>query len=393
MLTELALPPIPEAEKTKALDALSTARCKLFLGKEPQMAFFANIALNLNVTILPEGNPITPTAAVGHRRDLYLTHSWWNKLTKDEQVGIVAHEIMHLVFRHHTRRSGRDPRVWNVAGDCAINEDLKSMGFTLPGQGCYPSEFGMPNGKTTEWYYDELMKNAVTIKIGNDPGGCGSVLDDNGDDEDGVSGDDAINQMVEAAKKAAEKKGNLPGSLAALVKDYGKPRFDYWDVLRPFIQSHAKDDYCWQRLNRRFVSQDIYLPGLYSEHVGELVVLVDGSGSCWDESVMKRFGSELSGVLDTNPVKVHVVYHDIPVQKVEVLEQGDTLTLTPQGGGGTSHKPAFDWVLKNAPDALCIIALTDLYTDFPEDPGIPTFWVSVAKGQKAPFGTVLEVDL
>jgi hypothetical protein len=34
----------------------------------------------------------------------------------------------------------------------------------------------------------------------------------------------------------------------------------------------AKNDYSFKRFNRRFIYQGIYLPTLYSEEIGELVV-------------------------------------------------------------------------------------------------------------------------
>lgn len=381
-------------EVEESLKKLSITRARLALDNTAKMAFFANILMRLDATVITDDKDPIQTAAVGGDNDLYLRSTFWLALNDAERTGLLAHEVLHLVYRHHTRRNDRDGKIWNIAGDLRINSDLKELGFTLPPQGLYPSTFGFPEDKTTDWYYDELMKNDVQVQMkcgeGNDPGKCGGVIDASSDKE----AESRSDQLVRAARQHAERRGAISGSLGATLDAFGRSKIDYSEVLWPFVQSFSKDDYSWARCNRRLISQGLYLPGMHSESIGKIVVLVDGSGSCWDDKVMNRFGSELSGVLDCNPIEVKVVYHDIPVVHVDTINQGDQLVLTPKGGGGTSHVPAFKWIEENASDALVIIALTDLYTEFPKNPpDIPVFWISVAKETKAPFGTVLHVEI
>lgn len=42
-------------------------------------------------------------------------------------VFVIAHEIMHNLMCHSTRRNGRDPRLWNIAGDYCINSLLQKL--------------------------------------------------------------------------------------------------------------------------------------------------------------------------------------------------------------------------------------------------------------------------
>ena len=39
---------------------------------------------------------------------------------------------MHIALMHHTRRGDRDPRLWNLACDFAIDQELTAMGFDVP---------------------------------------------------------------------------------------------------------------------------------------------------------------------------------------------------------------------------------------------------------------------
>src|SRR5579863_7344271 len=53
-------------------------------------------------------------------------------LTAATLAGTLAHEVMHPALHHHLRRSGRDPKRWNVACDYAINPLLVDAGLKLP---------------------------------------------------------------------------------------------------------------------------------------------------------------------------------------------------------------------------------------------------------------------
>lgn len=53
-------------------------------------------------------------------------------LSFPELVGVVAHEGGHCGLCHHARRGNRDPEVWNIACDLALNPLLFKAGLTLP---------------------------------------------------------------------------------------------------------------------------------------------------------------------------------------------------------------------------------------------------------------------
>lgn len=66
-------------------------------------------------------------------------------LSPEEVEGTQGHESEHDARHHSTRRKGRDPKLWNMACDYAINGDLLAEGFVLPKGALYRKEFvGMP---------------------------------------------------------------------------------------------------------------------------------------------------------------------------------------------------------------------------------------------------------
>ena len=49
------------------------------------------------------------------------------KMSILNNVFVIAHEIMHNLMCHSTRRNNRDPRLWNIAGDYCINSLLVKL--------------------------------------------------------------------------------------------------------------------------------------------------------------------------------------------------------------------------------------------------------------------------
>ena len=164
-------------------------------------------------------------------------------------------------------------------------------------------------------------------------------------------------------------------------------------MLREFVAGHARNDYTWARPNRRFVAQGLYLPGLHSEELGDVVLAVDTSGSI-DETVLGAFADEANAVLSAYECAVTILYHDVDVQKVQTWRSADgALVLDPAGGGGTSHVCVFDWLDRSGLSPACVVCLTDLETEFPDrPPPLPVLWAVVGDGGiDPPFGRVVRL--
>src|ERR1700735_4192402 len=89
-------------------------------------------------------------------------------------AGTLAHEVMHPALHHHVRRSGRDPKRWNVACDFAINPLLVDAGLSLPEGVLIDDRF---RGMSAEQIYNLLETEAA------EDSGSGS-----GDKESGAEG-------------------------------------------------------------------------------------------------------------------------------------------------------------------------------------------------------------
>jgi predicted metal-dependent peptidase len=430
-----------ERQETDGEKRLRTGRVDFIRGRADRVpeggshnlstnAFFAILSLRLELIV----NWAIETCAVDGKA-IHFNPKFMSELERDEAVFVVAHEVLHMAQQHHARRHGRDLELWNIACDLAINWILvmakigkAPKGAYIPGQGEHAK---MPGGLSAEEYYARLQQQKQEQEQDQeqdqdqeqpgdgggagdgdgdgdgegdgegsgqgqcDPGGCGTFM------EPGDGSASALReceqewtQAVAEATQAAKMRGDLPGSLADMVTKILAPKVDWRDQLREFLTSKAKNDYTWAKPSRRLAWAGIFLPGMQSEELGHVGILVDGSGSCWDQAILSRFGSEVQGILDSFDCKVTLIYHDVEVHHIEEWDRGKgPLVLTPRGGGGTSHVPAFQAVEKLDEPPVCVIALTDLATSFPRDPGYPVLWACVRRGgATAPFGSVIDVE-
>ena len=125
---------------------MTKARTELVL----RYPFFGKLALGLE---LIESDQFDTMAVDGQR--IYYNKDFVNKITHKETVGVIAHEVLHVVFKHHLRRNNRDKYFWNVAGDYVINDVLFEDGFVLPEGGLYDSKY---SGWSTEKVYDDVYQ-------------------------------------------------------------------------------------------------------------------------------------------------------------------------------------------------------------------------------------------
>jgi predicted metal-dependent peptidase len=330
---------------------------------------------------------------------LAVNPEWILGLPPEERYGVViGHEPMHCAMEHFARSRGmEDSRAAQIAADLEINPICREAGFTLPPDALFPGEgeyADLPSGNTFEEYYALLASKRPKEGQsgegqgpgeGQDPGNCGGVLPA----PDKASAEHAANQWkgrVAAAAQAASQRGELPGSLQRWVERILRPKVDPWAILREYMTRAVKTEQSWARLNRRALARGLYLPSRHGNELGDVVLLVDTSGSIGQEQLDLMAGF-LEGVLSANPGNLTIIYHDHKVQGVEEwTPESGPLELHPVGGGGTSHVPAFQEIENRGLEPSLILAMTDLETRFPADPGIPTIWVDVEGGHRPPFG-------
>jgi len=405
------------------MDRIAKLRSRLLL-KQP---FFGTI---LMTTPLIASDSV-PTAATD-MRTIWYNPGFFTGLPDAEVVGVLSHEVMHIVLKHGLRRGNRDPRLWNMAADYAINWMLTQIdGLALPAGALIDP---MYDQWSAEKIYDALLKDQPT---GQDQGQAGQDQDqgqgqggqdqaeqsDRGSapgakpadsgapdghlpghesaggmgrdilptghmspDEQAKLGRDITAQVAQAANMA-RMAGKLPGALERTISEALNPAVPIEDILREYMTAHDRDDESWERRNRRF--RDIYLPDRYNDAMGEVVMIGDTSGSVTDDELRMIAGMVTRIVENMNPERVRMIWADAAVAGEQVFEPGDPLDFQPKGGGGTDMRVPLDYIARFSP--VVAVMVTDGETPWPaRAPEYPLI-VCCTTAARVPVGEVIRI--
>ena len=332
----------------------------------------------------------------------YYGREFISKLTDAELRALVWHENGHVALKHILRfkslmKKGEGQLV-NIACDYVVNDMIvstKDESFVkLPKGGLYESKYH-------DWSVNDILKDLQKMKQ-EDPEqfqsqiGSGETLDEHDtENAQGGESDESAQKheklIEEGMRQGQILAGKLGGTIPRSVTDMLAPKIDWKDVLRDFIQSSMKgqDEYTWRKFNKRHMVNDIYLPSVEDEAVGELVVAIDVSGSI-DEDVLNTFASELSAIcVNTQPEKVRVLWWDTRVSSEQVFDSKqyeyikDLLKAT--GGGGTNPECIDKYLIDKKIKAEALIVLTDGYFNKPEwQSTMPSLWVCTERDDFLP---------
>ena len=325
--------------------------------------------------------------------------------------GLIMHENLHKTFQHmflwqHLYKE--DGATANQACDYVINliiDDIgkRSGGFlTLPKGGLLDRKYAGMDSQTVYNLLRQDKDNDGNTGDGNDGDGAGL------DDHDWESGESMSQEEIEQVAKDINQAirqgqlmaGKLGGKQSRALDSLIEPKVDWREQLREFVSSTAvgKDISTWQRVNRRWLQHDVYMPSTITETVGRIVVAVDTSGSIGGPELTK-FLSEVQGIcINVMPEKVDLLYWDTEVAAHEVYAQEQLAKLSsstkPAGGGGTDVACVAKYLKDNQIRPECVIVLTDgyIYGDW----GVwnaPVLWTIVG-GNKVvpPMGTTIHLD-
>lgn len=388
----------------QAADKILAARTAL-LWAHP---FFGTLAVQLQTVDATDDPEIDTMATDG--RHLFFHAPFVDKLTKQELMFVLAHEVLHNAFEHHVRRQSRDPLLWNVAADYVINGELTECKVgTMPKDGLLNPAF---TGLSAEEVYRLLEQEGGGKGKGQgkggggsklDPGGCGRVIDACPQFDQAAIAEARAEMQTKVRQAAALARGiqagSMPAGIKRLIDQLTKPVIDWRALLRRFIDESTVRDTSWARPNRRFLPAGLILPGSISDGVSHMVIAVDTSASI-DNEILNAFASEIDAAMNEGMIdKITIVYADAQVARHDVFERGDELEIKPAGGGGTAFADTFRWVAEHAKDARLLCYFTDLYvSDFGLEPDMPVLWAVHGDSRmfpdlaaKTPFGEAISL--
>ena len=200
------------------------------------------------------------------------------------------------------------------------------------------------------------------------------------------------NDRLVASAHAALEAGRLGANWRFVMAATSQPRLPWRTLLARFLASLARDDYSFQRPNRR--GGEALLPGIASRQLN-LVVTLDTSGSVGRDD-LRQFMDEIDALKGQLSARVILLACDSAIVPGApwVFEPWNRIELPAdlKGGGTTRFIPVFEWVEANgfAPDAL--LYFTDALGEFPlHAPASPVLWL-VKGSSTVPWGERVQLN-
>lgn len=372
---------------SKDVDARTERKVRTAMSQLILDSPFFSVLLQQQKLIYTLDIPTMATDAV----HLYINPIFINDLNKFELIGVLVHELYHILSLHMTRRGNRDPRLFNIACDYAINPMVKHDKFILPGDHLDEQEF---HGMTADAIYNVLKDRYDDDEVPEEL--LNSYEDIIFQDHISEAEKTQIEQQtkINITKAMTAAGDKVPDSIRKLIHEAIDTKVDWKALLREFIQtSLGSDEATWKRPNRNFLHKDLYLPSYQGHTMPTITVMIDTSGSIYSQSdLFETFTGEINKIIaDFSPEEVHIFYVDTDVKKHDTFSEGEEPTYEIVGGGGTNFISAWPEMEKTEP--ACIVAFTDCWASFPKDSAVDTLWITYENTDAhPPFGKVVYAE-
>ncbi len=344
---------------------------------------------------------------------VYMNCDFYQALSAEERLFVLAHEVWHCVLLHFVRRQERDPTRFNLATDIEIHFILQKEGLKEP--------YVLPHnpawdGLSAEEIYERILtcKSSRQLDPGREsenlhsqdsgegfdqhPFDSGGGFDQHlfdGDAREQKNRAERMRRIVIQTAQQMERRGELPAYLQSVVARLRRPELNWRELLRQFVTSALGDERRWTPPARRYLPQGLYLPTRRGMRLN-CVVAVDTSSST--TRLLPRFFTELSSLLNSfGNYELTVIQCDAEIHKVETFSDEHLLNGRKEwdvyGYGGTNLCPPFDYVRENHLSPDVFIYLTDGFGPAPDNaPAYPVMWILPQNGARpATWGRAVRI--
>jgi predicted metal-dependent peptidase len=358
-----------------------------------------------------------PTMATDGYR-IYFNPEWVSHLKDIEIRGVLAHELMHVIFSHSSRKASRDADKWNKACDYAINLFLLEQGFRLPAGGLVDGSFvGLP----AEKIYDLIQSEKIGTKKMRGPSSVDSTEDgpgtlaDAGSDlldpsDPRLSGtkdasdpdNEQLVDLIEDLRSDATTKlqGNSSAWFKSECDSANGAKIDWRALLRSWLHDRIRNDWSLWPPSKKHIHRGLILPSVGVEAPGHLVFAVDTSGSMSDSELALIY-AEVRNFRETFPCRLTILQADTNIKSIVEYGEMDGTEIPDRvsvhGRGGTDFRPVFDWMNNQySGQGSALLFATDGYGTFPNHPPpFPVIWLKTPvaiEDSKFPFGSVVPLN-
>ena len=353
------------------------------------------------LTLNKRENTNIPTACVslqGINQSLEINPEYWNSLPELQRIGLLKHELLHIMFHHFLLDITMypDAKLRNIAADIEINQfiDEQNKSKEWLSLTSVPN-LVLPEKAGTRVYYDMIKDKASTCpQVQNWLDGLGDDSDEFADGH-GMWGDPNMDeatkkligkqlehQVKEIAehldKKGSNFRGTLPGTLVEWIDSLFElpvPVTDWKSYFKRFISSSDKvvTKKSRNKYNKRFPGN----PALKIKHKKNILVAIDTSGSVSSDNLVEFLGQLLH---------IHKTGHEVTVMECDakitnIFKYKGDKEIAITGRGGTDFQPAIDYFNQHIQIYNTLVFFTDGYAPAPTPPKRPMLWVMTKDGE------------
>ncbi|WP_181832884.1 vWA domain-containing protein [Bosea caraganae] len=405
--------------------AARAIRARLMNGLRLVTAPFPHLA-GLAAAVRVELDERVPTMGVFASGRLLANPGFTARLSGDDLVFVLAHELLHLALRTHERARGSAALEFNYAHDYIINDMLRHAlgratipagGLDMPGARAKSAEEivlemrrtgNFMNSRTQVWEGSiATVEQVLGAARQAPPGTMGDALDarrerelfpDDAGDQAGRARairDLATKGMVLAkAMGVLRGKGDAAGGSSQNVQARrGIYRTPWHVALQTWLEGVAPGERTFTRASRRGNDTgDLVMPGR-KRYSWMLNVVIDTSASMSDE-IPLALGA-IADFCDMAGVdEIRLIQCDTVVTSDEVLSPAALADYEVSGYGGSDLTPALV-ALAEDPRVTAAIVITDGEISYPSEPVPYAVLWALPKGSanfQPPYGRVITMQ-
>lgn len=311
---------------------------------------------------------------------------FWNTLTFNDKLFLLAHELWHIALMHMIRVSERNKSIWNIAADIVINNMLikSDMKYSI----LKPIHDFDYSNMSTEQVYNELIKKNNTDKQPKSFLNSQDIIEIT--DSNPKKQRDIINK-VNAIKHYTRNNSNK--EIIDTLNKFLKPKLSWNRILKNYMSDMSKNKRSFSKPNRRY--NRIIMPTFCKKEGLEIInFYIDISASVSDKE-LKIFNTEVNSIKNTfNPKEINIISFDTDIideTKITEFNKFDGIKLNARGG--TNFKAVIKHISKTKPN--CAIIMSDMCTNYiPKNPHIPVIWLKTyEKGVNPEYGKIINVNI
>lgn len=284
---------------------------------------------------------------------LIINDNLFNTYSDEIRLGILKHEVLHIIWGHLEELEYKDLQIWQLATDCSINQFIERD--HLPNGVILPETLKVPPNLSSYEYYD-LLKDSGKYNPKETSEKSDHSLWEVVDKDTQKRITSEI--LEESRKFTIKNKGVLPNNIKEMISNISiddKAMLNWKIILRRFIQIKSHRRSSIKTPNRRFNNK--FIRGYTKVRRSDISVILDISGSIRDKDI-KNILSEITKVSSIQGTPIKLVQIDTHPREPEYLTN-KTKIFERKGTGGTYLSPA----LEHTKGDIIVITDGELFDD------------------------------